>query len=66
MPGGDEIPRLRFAPLGMTMWGDSGRGGDEIGRWRGVFHGGMVAGEGDFSQWEEGSGGRRGWGVVRE
>ena len=50
MPGGGEIPRLRFAPFGMTCGGDSGRGGDEIGRWEGVFHGGMVAGEGDFSQ----------------
>ena len=69
MPDGGEITRLRFAPFGMTCGGDSGRCGDEIGRWEGVFHGGMVAGKGDFSQWEEGSGGRRegdeemsGWG----
>ena len=32
---------------------------------KGVFHGGMVAGEGNSSQWEDGSGGRRGWGIMR-
>ena len=45
MTGWGEISRLRFAPLGMP-------GGGEIGCWEGVFHGGMVAGEGDYSQWE--------------
>ena len=28
-------------------------GGGEIGCWEGVFHGGMVAGEGDYSQRED-------------
>ena len=27
--------------------------GGEIGCWEGVFHGGMVAGDGDSSQWED-------------
>ncbi len=57
MPGWGEIPRLRFAPLGMTCGGNNGRGGGEIGRWEGVFHGGMVAGEGDYSQREDVRGG---------
>ena len=46
MPGWGEILRLRFALLGMTCGGNNGRGGGEIGRWEGVFHGGMVAGGG--------------------
>ena len=57
MPGWGEIPRLRFAALGMTCGGNNGRGGGEIGRWEGVFHGGMVAGEGDYSQREDVRGG---------
>ena len=57
MPGWGEIPRLRFALLGMTCGGNNGRRGGEIGRWEGVFHGGMVAGEGDYSQWEDVRGG---------
>ncbi len=57
MPGGGEIPRLRFAPLGMSCGGNNGSGGGEIGRSEWVFHGGMVAGEGDNSEWEDVRGG---------
>ena len=58
----------RYAAVGMTCGGNNGRGRGEIGRWEGVFHGGMVAGEGDYSQWEDvrGAEGRGSVGAQRD
>ena len=61
MPDGGEITRLRFRSVRNDMWGGGDGDGTRSGG-DGILHGGMVAGEGDFSQWEEGSGGRRGEG----
>ena len=69
MPGGDEIPRLRFAPFGMTCGGDSGRGwGRDRVLGRGLSWWDGSRGRGFFAmggrQWREGEEGVR-EGVIR-